>query len=302
MNQAHDQIPDEFGDDGAPENGLFGFSLEQLARNPTVYRSDLLAGRVFIVTGGGTGFGQAMTFLLSRLGAQVVICSRREENLIHTAKAVKELVGADVYTRVCNIREPEQVEALFEDVWARYGRVDTVVNNAGGQFPIPALDMSRNGWKAVIDLNLNGTWWMMQTAGRHWRDKKMAGNIVNIVAYIERGMPQVIHTCAARAGVIYMSKSVAQEWAELKIRVNCLAPGCMASEGLKVYAPEASARMVNSNPMHKVGDAWDVAEGVVYLSAPSAKFITGEMLVIDGGMQMWGNAWPGGVPDWFKVI
>ena len=109
-------------------------------------------------------------------------------------------------------------------------------------------------------------------------------------------------TCAARAGVIGLTRSLAVEWAPLDIRVNCIAPGSISTEGLAVYPPEASARLRDANPLRRLGDPWDIAEGVVYLSASSGNFITGELLAIDGGFQMWGNPWPGGVPDHFNVV
>ena len=113
-------------------------------------------------------------------------------------------------------------------------------------------------------------------------------------------MPQAAHTCAVRAGVIYLTRTVATEWGPLGIRVNCVAPGAIATEGLSNYPPEATQRFNNVNPMFRMGDSWDVAEGVVYLSAPSGDFITGEVLTIDGGMRMWGVVWPAGVPEQFQ--
>lgn len=281
---------------------LWGLTDEEMATKETVFRPDLLAGQVFLVSGGGSGMGRSMTFLLARLGATVVICGRRAEKLAEAAAAVKRLVGADVHTHAMSIRDPEQVDALLADIEARFGGLDVMVNNAGGQFPQDAIDFSRKGWAAVIDLNLNGTWWMMQAQAQRWRAAGRPGSIVNIVANVSRGMPQAAHTCAARAGVIHLSKTVAVEWAPHRIRVNCVAPGVIATEGLNVYPPEASARFLDTNPMKTLGDGWDVAEGVVYLSAGSGKFITGENLIIDGGMQMWGTVWPAGVPDWFKVV
>jgi len=175
------------------------------------------------------------------------------------------------------------------------------VNNAGGQFAQPAIDFTPKGWLAVIDTNLNGTWYMMQAAARRWRDAGQPGNIVNIVANVWRGMPQVAHTCAARAGVIYLSKTLSTEWAPLKIRVNCVSPGSINSEGLNVYEPEAAAQFFKTNPMKTLGDAYDVGQAVAYLGAPSGKFITGEVLVVDGGNNQWGDVWPGGRPDYFDI-
>jgi len=256
---------------------------------------------VALVSGGGSGLGRAMAFLFARLGAEVMICSRDEEKLKSSAAAIKRLLGRDVPWHAMTIRDPGQVDGLMEAAWQRFGRVDYLVNNAGGQFPQDAIDFTVKGWNAVIDTNLNGTWYMMQSAARQWRDRGQPGSIVNIVANVWRGMPQVAHTCAARAGVIYLSKTLSTEWAPLNIRVNCISPGSISTEGLNVYPESAVEHFSKSNPMRTLGDVYDVAQGVVYLSADSAKFITGEVLVIDGGNNQWGDVWPGGKPDYFRV-
>lgn len=280
----------------------WGFTDTELAEHPTIFRPGLMAGKRVIVTGGGTGMGRAMTFLFARLGATVIINGRREENLRATAEAVRDLVGGTVEYHPMSIRDPEAVDAFLDDVFDRHGGIDTLVNNAGGQFPQNAIDFSRKGWNSVIDLNLNGTWWMMQGTAQRLKARGLGGHIVSNVAHVGRGMPQAAHTCAARAGVIYLSKTVATEWAPLGIRVNCVAPGAIATEGLSAYPAEATARFNNVNPMRRMGNVWDVAEGVVYLSADSGNFITGEVLTIDGGMQMWGTVWPAGVPEHFNVV
>ncbi len=279
----------------------WGMTPEDMATRTTVFAPGLLAGYRVLVTGGSQGMGKAMVFLLARLGAKVMTCGRTEAKLVQTQAEAKELLDADISYRVMSIRDPEQVDNLLDDTFEEFGGLDTLVNNAGGQFPQDAIDFSRKGWNAVIDLNLNGTWWMMQGAAQRWRDRGEGGHIVSNVAHVERGMPQAAHTCAARAGVIYLSRTVATEWAPLGIRVNCVAPGAIATEGLSQYPPEATKRFNNVNPMRRMGDAWDVAEGVVYLSAPSGGFITGEVLTIDGGMRMWGTVWPAGVPPHFQV-
>jgi citronellol/citronellal dehydrogenase len=181
------------------------------------------------------------------------------------------------------IRDPDQVGALMDAVWDRFGRLDVLIDNAGGQFAQPAIDYSVKGWQAVIDLNLNGTWYMMQNAARHWRDRDQAGCIVNIVAVVARGLPGISHTCAARAGIIHLSKSLAIEWAPLNIRVNNVAVGCVETQAVDRYPPEARPGFKRANPMMRMGDAQDVAEACVYLAAPSGKFITGEVVAIDGG-------------------
>lgn len=280
----------------------WGFTDEELATRPHAFRDDLLAGQVCLVSGGGSGLGRAMAFLFARLGAEVVICGRREERLAETAAGIRRLLGRELMIRSMTIRDPEQVDGLVAATFERYGRLDLLVNNGGGQFPQAAIDFSVKGWNAVIDTNLNGTWWMMQAAARRWRDTGTAGSIVNIVANVWRGMPQVAHTAAARAGVIYLSKSVAVEWAPLGIRVNCVSPGSIATEGLNVYPPGAADEFGNANPMRTYGDAYDIAQSVVHVGCGvTGKFITGEVLVVDGGNQMWGDVWPGNIPDWFKV-
>ncbi|MEZ5459384.1 MAG: SDR family oxidoreductase [Steroidobacteraceae bacterium] len=284
-----------------PGDRQWGLTDEQLAIQPLAYRDDLLAGQTFIVSGGGSGIGRAMTFALTRLGANVMICGRRAEKLDDAAASVQRLLGREIATFPMTIRDPAQVEALMDATWRRFGGLDTLVNNGGGQFPQAAIDFSVKGWLAVIDTNLNGTWYMMQAAAKRWRDAGRPGHIVNIVANVWRGMPQVAHTCAARAGVIYLSKSVSTEWAPLGIRVNCVSPGSIATEGLNVYEPSAAEQFRYSNPMHALGDGLDIAQAVVYLSSPSTgKFITGEVVVVDGGNNQHGDVWPGGIPEYFQ--
>ena len=287
--------------DTTAEARRFGFTDEELAQKATVYRSDALAGHVVLITGGSGGFGRAMAMLYARVGARVIIAGRNEDKLAGVRDAVATHLGCDIEVHRVDIREPDSVDELFDWVQSRHARLHSLVNNAGGQFPFEAIDLTRNGWRAVIETNLNGTWWMMQGAAQRWRDRRQAGNIINIVMPISRGLPQVVHATAARAGVVYASKAVSTAWAPFGIRVNCIAPGSTASAGLRNYSPELVARLHRNNPMMTLGDAWDVAQACVYLDAPTGKFINGEVLVIDGGMQQWGMAWPLGVPDHFNV-
>ena len=279
----------------------FGLTNDELAAHPTVYRGDLLKDQTVIITGGGTGMGKAMAFLAARLGANVVLCGRTASKLEEAQAAMEQLVGRLPMVVPMSIRDPDQVEAMLDAVLDHYGRIDTLINNAGGQFPQNAIEFSRKGWLAVMDLNLNGTWWMMQEAAKRWIAAGKPGNIVNIVATTERGMPQSAHCCAARSGVLYLSKTLSTEWAPHKIRVNCVAPGIIETEGFGVYPDEALKRFHLANPMKQRGDAWDIAEAVVYLAAPSGKFITGEVITVDGGQNQWGVNWPAGIPDYFKV-
>ncbi len=263
-----------------------------------VFRDNLFAGEVALVSGGGSGLGRAIAVQMAALGAHVAICGRRIERLEETADTIRK-AGGTVSTHAMSIRDPEAVAALVNDVVTQHGRLDHLVNNAGGQFPQAAIDYSVKGWNAVIDTNLNGSWYMMQAVARHWRDTMQAGTITNIVAVVTRGMPGVAHTCAARAGVIHLSKTLATEWAPLGIRINCVAPGAIATGGMEVYSEEARRELPRSNLMQRFGTAQDVADAVTYLAAPSGRFITGEVLTVDGGNQIWGDQWTIPRPDYF---
>ncbi|MGE0735000.1 MAG: SDR family oxidoreductase [Alphaproteobacteria bacterium] len=267
--------------------------------NITSFRADLFAGQAVLVTGAGTGIGRATAERYAALGARVLLCGRREDRLAET-KASIEAAGGTAHAFPMSIRDPAQVAAAIDDAWLRWGRLDVVVNNAGGQFPQAAIDYTPKGWLAVIDTNLNGTWWMMQTAAQRWRDRKFAGAIVNIVLDVWRGIPGMAHSTAARAGIIYLSKTVAVEWAPLDIRVNCVAPGLIETEGFQHYDPVAREKFRrDSNPQRRTGNAADIADACVYLTGPSAKFITGEVLTVDGGQQLWGDVWATPKPRFF---
>ena len=278
----------------------YGMSDAKMLENPTVYREKLFANQVVLVSGGGSGLGKATAVLFARLGANVVICGRNQEKLA-AAEGVLKNAGLSIETHALTIRDPDAVSGLLDKIWSRHGRLDVLVNNAGGQFPQNSLELSVKGWNAVVDTNLNGTWYMTQAAAKQWVARKKPGNIVNVVADIWRGIPQMAHTTAARAGVVYMSKTVAVEWAPFEIRVNCVAPGCHESSAFERYTPEGRASFHQSNPMKRAGDEWDVAEAIIYMAAPSAKFVTGEVLTVDGGQQCWGEIWPVGRPPYFEV-
>jgi citronellol/citronellal dehydrogenase len=278
----------------------YGLTDNQLRTMETVYRSGLFQGKVAVVTGAGSGFGFAIATLFARLGADLAILGRNEDRLAR-ARSFFQSFGVRVYAESLNIRDHERCAGFIADTWNELGRIDVLINNAGGQFPQMALDFTPKGWNAVIDNNLNGTWYMMQAAARHWAGRQRPGAIVNIVAAFSRGMPGFAHTAAARAGVTYLSKSVAVEWAPLGIRVNCIAPGVLETSGFAHYPPEGLKTYADANPMRRPGDVWDVAEACVYLAAQSAKFITGEILNVDGGQQCWGDPWPTGRPEHFKV-
>jgi len=275
-----------------------GLTDAELATHPTVFAADALKGMVVVVSGGAGGIGRAIAWLFARLGGHVVVVGRNQAKL---DALVADLTGRDLKASayVADIREPEAVGALFDTVWTAHGRVDSLINSAGGQFPQAAIDFSTKGWNAVIDTNLNGTWYMMQAAAKRWRDHKHPGSIVNIVVVTTHGLYGIAHTIAARSGVIGLSRAVAVEWAPLNIRVNCVAPGAIETEGWRVYAPEVRAAYPRSNPMKRAGSPWDIAEACVYLAGPSGRFVTGETLTVDGGGQLWGETWTTGKPEYF---
>jgi citronellol/citronellal dehydrogenase len=273
---------------------------EDLTTSPIAFRDGYLKGKVAIISGAGSGIGRAIAVWFARLGAKLVICGRKPEALEKTTILLRSL-GADVHAQAMTIRDVDQVNALFDHAGRVFGGVDIVVNNAGGQFPQAAIDFSPKGWNAVVDTNLNGTWYMMQAAAQRWRNTNRHGSIINIVTVVWRGMPGLAHTCAARAGVIYLSKTLAIEWAPYGIRINCIAPGIIASEGMGVYAADVRSDMPNSNLMKRFGNTKDIANAAVYMAGEAGSFITGEVLVVDGGNQVWGDQWAIPKPDWFQT-
>ena len=282
------------------ESPTYGYSDEQLVALPTAFRERLFDGQVMLVSGAGSGLGKAIAVLYARLGARLAICGRDPGKLERSADLLRSL-GAETLVQPMTIREPEQVAALIDSVFERFGRLDVLVNNAGGQFAAQAIDFTPRGWQAVIDTNLNGSWYMMQAAAKRWVAAGAPGRIVNIVSTIWRGRPTTAHSCAARAGVIYLSKSLAIEWAPHGIQVNCVAPGVVETSGFAQYPPQGLATYYeNANLMKHPGDVQDIAEACVYLSAPSGKFITGEILVVDGGHQLWGELWLAGRPAYYS--
>jgi NAD(P)-dependent dehydrogenase (short-subunit alcohol dehydrogenase family) len=278
--------------------------FDELVELPIAYRDDLLAGTVVLITGGGGAIGTAMAALFGRLGASIVACGRTADTLDTLAERL-DGIGVPVLTRTMTIRDPEQVADLVDAAWDRFGRLDVVINNAGGQFSSPAVDISPKGWAAVVETNLYGTWYVMQAAARRWIAEDPSGrefdrNIVNISTIQGRASVGIPHTAASRAGGVALTRSLAVEWAPHRIRVNSIGVGVVASEGLKTYPPEARASF-GHNPMRRLGDVWDIAQGAVYLAGPSGAFITGIHLDITGGEHVWGEYWPLGKPEWFTL-
>lgn len=280
-----------------PELGLDDAAL---ATHPTIYGEGAYTGKTVLISGGAGGIGRATAWLFGRLGAKVILAGRNAEKLASAVQAMRDK-GLSVTGHTVDIREPDTVQALFEKVTAEDGAIDMLINSAGGQFPQAAIDFSVKGWNTVINTNLNGTWHMMQGAARHWRDTGRPGSIINIVVVTTHGLYGVAHTIAARSGVIGLSKTLAVEWAPLNIRINCIAPGVIETPGWKVYDAEARESYPKSNPMMRNGTTWEIAEACAYLAGPGAAFVTGDVLNVAGGSQLWGEAWTTGKPDYFNI-
>ncbi len=278
-----------------PSPGIL--SDAQLADAPSSLAAGVFQDRTVVVTGGGSGIGRATAWLAARLGAHVMVCGRSAEKLARVVTALKQ-AGLSAESAALDIRQRTAVDQLFADLFDRHRRVDLLVNSAGGQFPQAAIDFSEKGWRAVIDTNLNGTFNMMQSAARQWRSAGTGGSIVNIVVS-PRGLHQVAHTCAARAGVTALTESVAVEWAPLNIRVNCIAPGAITSEGWAAYPADIQRRYAASSPLRRTGSAWEVAQAALFIGGPGGAFITGQTLHVNGGSNLWGETWTGGKPAWF---
>ncbi len=261
---------------------------------PSIFRPGLFENRVAIVTGGGSGIGFAIARDLGMLGAKVAIASRKQER-IDAAKAELAKAGVHVFGAACDIRETEQVAKLVDTVMKELGPIDVLVNNAGGQFPTAAENLTTKGWDAVIRNNLSGTFYMTQAVATKSMIPRKKGRIVNIIANVARGFPGMIHTGAARAGVENMTKTLAVEWAQYDIQVNAVAPGVIRSSGVDQYPPEIVEMSRQRTPAKRLGTVDEVSDLVVYLASDAASFVTGETWYIDGGAHLWGDTWM--IPD-----
>ena len=254
-----------------------------------MFQSDLFQGKTVLVTGGGSGIGYAIARQFLQHGAEVFIGSRKADRI---EKAVQELSAfGRVQGFALDIREPDQVEKIAGLIAEKAGKLDILVNNAGGQFPSPAADISPKGWQAVVNTNLNGTWFVTQAMAKHFFFPQNRGVVLSIVVNNYRGFPGMAHTGAARAGVMNLTKSLAVEWASRGVRLNCIAPGIIQSSGLENYPPELVADVARTIPMKRLGTMDEVAALTLFLASPAAAYMTGDTIYMDGGARLWGDIW-----------
>jgi citronellol/citronellal dehydrogenase len=262
-----------------------------------LFQPGLLEGQVAIVTGGGSGLGRASALELAALGARVVVCGRRLEPLDETAGLAD---GGRVEGRPCDIREEDQVESLVEDVLARHGRIDLLVNNAGGQYMTPAEDMTPKGFRTVMRLNVEGTWLMTHAvASRAMIPGSTGGKIVNVTLSPHHGLPGMAHSSAARAAVENLTRVLSIEWARFGIRLTALAAGHFATETLRTkYPKQVVEGVAGTVPLGRLGTEEEFAWLVAYLATPAGDYFSGAVLTLDGARDNWFGSWPpGGLVD-----
>ena len=256
-----------------------------------IFQPGLLDGQVAIVSGGGSGLGRATALELAALGARVVVCGRREEPLDETASLAED---GRVEARSCDIREEDQVAALVDGVMERHGRIDLLVNNAGGQYMSPAEDITPKGFRTVIRLNVEGTWLMTHAvATRAMMPDVRGGKILNVTLSPHHGLPGMAHSSAARAAVENLTRVLSIEWARFGVRLTAVAPGPFATETLMTKYPTPVVEGVAGTvPLQRMGTEQEFAWLVAYLASPGGDFLSGAILTLDGGRDNWFGAWP----------
>jgi citronellol/citronellal dehydrogenase len=250
--------------------------------------ADAHAGRVAIVTGGGTGIGRATARILAGAGASVAICGRRPEPL-DAVRAELADIGSDCLALPTDVREPEQVVAFLDAVDERFGRVDILVNNAGGQFAAPLEDIPLKGLRAVHRLNVDATFDVTQQVAARWMIPRRSGFVAFIGFSPRRGIPTMVHSSMARSALETLAAGIALEWSKYGIRAVCVAAGLIRTEGSLGYGGQtvldAFAEQV---PMRRPGTPEEVAATIAFLASDGGGYITGTTVVVDGGTDAWG--------------
>lgn len=264
----------------------------------SIFRADLFAGQVVLITGAGSGIGRCCAHELAALGASVVLLGRKLDKLQAVAAELQADTGATAQTLSCDIRNEEAVRAAVQALLQQHGRIDGLVNNAGGQYIAPLETISAKGWDAVIATNLSGGFLMARECYLQTM-RQRGGAIVNIVADYWGSMPGMGHSGAARAGMVSFTETAALEWAKSGVRVNAVAPGYIASSGMDHYPPQAAPMlraMRETVPLGRFGNEAEVSAAIAYLLSPAAAFVSGAVLRVDGARPQvrmgWGEVAP----------
>lgn len=262
----------------------------------SVFAPGLFEGRTVIVTGGGSGIGRCTAHELAALGASVAIVGRSEDKLAAVAEEIRA-GGGTATTHSTDIRDEDGVGAVVDSILAQHGRIDGLVNNAGGQYRAPLSTISTKGFEAVVRTNLVGGFVVMREVYNRWMAQH-GGAIVNMIADIWHGWPHFSHSGASRGGMLTLSESAATEWAASGVRVNTVAPGSIASSGLDTY-DDADTEFIQNKvageiPLQRFGTEAEVSAAIVFLLSPAASFITGTCIRIDGGA-------PNSKPGWWDL-
>ncbi len=263
-----------------------------------VFAPGLLAGRVCLVSGAGSGLGRATALELAALGATVIGCGRRAEPLEETGAAAAGLDGSFEH-EAADIRDEEAVERLVDGAIERHGRLDVLVNNAGGQFLSPAEAITPKGFRTVIELNVQGTWLMTHAAATKAFIPQREGKVISVTLSPHQGMPGMVHSGAARAAVENMMRTLSIEWARFNVKLCAVAAGQFDTETLRTKYPAPVAENVHRTvPLGRLGTPEEMAWLIAYLASPAGDFLSGCVLTIDGARDNWFGAWPpGGASD-----